>query len=164
MYLIEHQTYFDREGLYHDNAMTDYDDNPRRFGFLSRAALQLCKDIGFIPDVVHAHDWQTALLPAYLKLWHWNDRLLGNAASVLTIHNIAHQGIYPKSNIPYLGLGWHNFTEDKFESYDRINFFKGGIYFADCVTTVSPTYAREITTPFGGFGLGTLSCIAGIQL
>jgi starch synthase len=153
VYFIEHQAYFDREGLYHDNAMSDYDDNPRRYGFLSRAALQLCKDIGFRPDIVHAHDWQTALTPAYLKLWHWNDRLLGGAASVLTIHNIAHQGIYPNSHMGYLGLGWHNFTEDKFESYDRINFLKGGIHFADGITTVSPTYAREITTPFGGFGL-----------
>ncbi|MBN1309496.1 MAG: glycogen synthase GlgA [Chitinispirillaceae bacterium] len=165
--LIEHRRYFDREGLYHDAAMHDYDDNPRRFGFLSRAALQLCKDTGFKPAVVHAHDWQTALVPAYLKLWHWNDRLLGNTASVLTIHNVAYQGVYPKSHLPYLGLGWHNFTSDKFESYDRISFLKGGIYYADCITTVSPTHAREITTPSGGFGLAPYlsargSCFKGI--
>jgi starch synthase len=153
VYFIEHQLYFNREGLYHDNAMHDYDDNPRRFGFLSRAALQLCKDLDFKPDVVNSHDWQTALTPAYLKLWHWNDRHLGGASSVLTIHNIAYQGSYPKSHLSYLGLGWHNFTAEKFESYDRINFLKGGIYYADCVTTVSPTFAREVTTPFGGFGL-----------
>ncbi|MBN1578017.1 MAG: glycogen synthase GlgA [Chitinispirillaceae bacterium] len=167
VYLIEHQLYFNREGLYHDTAMHDYDDNPRRFGFLSRAALQLCKDIGFKPAIVHAHDWQTALVPAYLKLWHWNDRLLGSAASVLTIHNVAYQGVYPKSHLPYLGLGWHNFTSDKFESYDRINFLKSGINYADCITTVSPNYAREITTPFGGFGLAPFlsargSCFKGI--
>lgn len=153
VYFIEHHLYFDREGIYHDNSMHDYDDNPRRFGFLSRAALQLCKDIGFNPDIVHAHDWQTALVTAYLKLWHWNDRQLGSAASVLTMHNIAHQGIYPKMNMTYLGLGWHNFTENKFESFDQVNFLKGGIYFADCITTVSPTFAREIIVPHGGFGL-----------
>ncbi len=153
VYFIEHQLYFDRDGLYHDNDMNDFDDNPRRFGFLSRAALQLCRDIGFGPDIVHAHDWQTALTPAYLKLWHWNDRLLGSAASMLTIHNIAYQGCYPKSHMTYLGLGWDNFTPEKFESYDRINFLKGGIHYADFITTVSPTFAREITTPFGGFGL-----------
>lgn len=153
VYFIEHHLYFSRDGIYHDTAMHDYDDNPRRFGFLSRAALQLCKDINFTPDIVHAHDWQTALIPAYLKLWHWNDRQLGQAASVLTMHNIAHQGVYPKEHLPYLGLGWHNFTADKFESFDRINFLKGGIFYADGITTVSPTFAREITTPFGGFGL-----------
>lgn len=153
VYFIEHELYFNREGLYHGAAMNDYDDNPRRFGFFARAALQLCKDIGFKPHVVHVHDWQTALTAAYLKLWHWNDRTLGAAASVLTIHNIAYQGSYPKHHLPYLGLGWNNFTEDKFESYDQINFLKGGIYYADFVTTVSPTFAREITTPSGGFGL-----------
>jgi starch synthase len=153
VYLIEHHLFFNREGLYHDDAMRDYDDNPRRFGFLSRAALQLCKDIGFTPDIIHAHDWQTALVPAYLKLWHWNDRLLGSVASVLTIHNISHQGVYPKMHLPYLGLGWHNFTSEKFESYDQINLLKGGVFYADGITTVSPTHAREITTPFGGFGL-----------
>jgi starch synthase len=153
VYFIEHQLYFDRDGIYHDNAMHDYDDNPRRFGFLSRAALQLCKDIGFKPDIVHAHDWQTALIPAYLKLWHWNDRELGAAASVLTMHNVAHQGVYPKCHMPYLGLGWDNFTPDKFESFDQIHFLKGGIHYADFITTVSPTFAREIMTPQGGFGL-----------
>ena len=167
VYLIEHHLFFSRDGLYHDDDMSDFSDNPKRFGFLTRAALQLCKDIDFKPDIVHAHDWQTALAPAYLKLWHWNDRQLGRAASVLTIHNIAYQGVYPKSHLPYLGLGWHNFTSDKFESFDRINFLKGGIHYADCVTTVSPTFAREVTTPFGGFGLAPYlsvrgSCFKGI--
>lgn len=153
VYLIEHDLFFKREGLYHDNSMKDYDDNPRRFGFLCRSALQLCKDIGFTPDIAHVHDWQSALVPAYLKLWHWNDRHLGQCASVLTIHNIAYQGVYPKSHMNYLGIGWHNFTPDKFESHDQINYLKGGIYYADAVTTVSPSFARETTTAHGGFGL-----------
>jgi starch synthase len=153
VYFIEHELYFNRWGLYHDASMKDYEDNPMRFGFLSRAALQLCKDINFKPDIVHANDWQTALCPAYLKIWHWNDPILGGAASVLTLHNIAYQGIYPKSNLDYLGLGWHNFTPEKFETYDRINFLKGGIHYADKITAVSPSFAHEIVQPNSGFGL-----------
>jgi starch synthase len=153
VYFIEHEHFFNRWGLYHDVSMHDYDDNPMRFGFLSRAALQLCKDLKFKPHIVHANDWQTALCPAYLKIWHWNDPILGSAASVLTLHNIAYQGIYSKSNMDYLGLGWHNFTEEKFESYDKINFLKGGIYYADKITAVSPTFAHDIVQPGGGFGL-----------
>ncbi len=153
VYLIEHNLYFNREGIYHDNSMHDYLDNPRRFAFLSRAALQLCIDTRFRPDIVHANDWQTSLAPAYLKAWHWNDAMLGRAASVFTIHNLAYQGVYAHDNWAYLGLGDRNFTEKKFESFGRINMLKGGIYYADAVNTVSPAYARETTTPDGGFGL-----------
>jgi starch synthase len=153
VYLIDHQIYFNRDGFYHNNEMHDYDDNPDRFGFFSRAALQLCKDISFNADIIHANDWQTALIPAYLKTWHWNDPILGSAASILTIHNVAYQGIYSKNHIDYLGLGWENFTEEKFESYDKINMLKAGIYYADAVTTVSSTFANEILAPHGGFGL-----------
>lgn len=153
VYFIEHNLYFDRPGIYHDHAMNDYSDNPKRFAFLCRAALQLCIDTGFSPDVVHAHDWQASLCPAYQKIWHWNDPRLGKSASVLTIHNIAYQGVYPRDSFPYMGLGVQNFTEKKFESYGRVNMLKGGIHFADAVNTVSPAYARETTTPHGGFGL-----------
>lgn len=153
VYFIDNTRYFEREGLYHDDLMNDYQDNPCRFGFLSRAALQLCIDRGFKPDVVHVHDWQAALAPAYLKTWHWDHPMLSETASVLTIHNAAYQGVYPKSHYEYLGLGWNNFHADAFESFDRINFLKGGIYFADLVNTVSPGYAREISRPHAMFGL-----------
>ncbi len=129
--------------------MNDYPDNPRRFAFLSRAALQLCMDTGFAPDIVHANDWQTALAAAYLKVWHWNDRSLGKTASVLTVHNLAYQGVYGLEHWKYMGLGDGSFTQDKFESYGRINMLKGGISFADMINTVIPTYARETTTPEG---------------
>ena len=151
--LIEHDLYFDRPGLYHDAAMNDYVDNPRRFAFLSRAALQYCFDCKFRPDIIHAHDWQAALAPAYMKVWFWNAPQLADAASVLTIHNVAYQGAYPASHWPYIGLGDENFTEKKFESWNGINILKGGIHFADVVNTVSEGHAREITTPHGGFGL-----------
>lgn len=153
VFFLEHHGFFTREGMYHDGWMHDYDDNPRRFGFLSRAALQYCMDAGFAPDIVHCNDWQTALAPAYLKSWFWNHPSLGRAASVLTLHNIAYQGVYPGDHYGYLGLGAQNFTPDKFESFGKIHFVKGGIHFADAVNTVSPTHAREITSPYGGFGM-----------
>jgi starch synthase len=153
VYCIDHELYFHRDGLYHNKLMHDYDDNPVRFGFFSRAALQLCKDIGFTPDIIHVNDWQTSLIPAYLKTWHWNDPVLGKAATLLTLHNVAYQGIYSKHHMDYLGLGWHNFTDDKMESYDRLNLLKAGIYYSDAITTVSPSFAKEITSPHGGFGL-----------
>ena len=153
VYFIEFANYFDRSGMYHDGDMNDYQDNPRRFGFLARAGLQLCRDINFKPDIVHVHDWQTALAAAYLKIWDWSDPLLGGAASVLTIHNIAYQGVYNAAHYNYLGLQAGNFTADKFEDYGRINFLKGGIVYADMVNTVSPSYANETRTPELGYGL-----------
>jgi len=152
-YFIESNKYFDRYALYHDADFNDYQDNPRRFGFFTRAALQLCRDMRFVPDIVHVHDWQTALAPAYLKIWHHDDPILRKAASVLTIHNIAYQGVYNAAHYNYLGLGWENFTPDKFEDHRQINFLKGGIYYADVVNTVSPTYAQETLHPGFAHGL-----------
>jgi starch synthase len=153
VYFIENDRYFQRDGLYHDAAFNDFNDNPARFGFLTRAGLQLCHDMNFAPNIVHVHDWQTALGAAYLKIWHWNDPVLGGAASVLTIHNIAYQGKYDAGVYNYLGLGWGNFTADKFEDFGGTNFLKGGIVYADMVNTVSPTYAAETRTPALGYGL-----------
>ncbi len=153
VYFIESGKYFDRDGLYHDADFNDFGDNPRRFAFLTRAALQLCKDIGFVPDIVHAHDWQAALVAPYLKVWHWNDPVLGNAASVLTIHNIGYQGVYGAEHYDYIGLQWGNFTGDKLEDHGRINFLKGGIVYADMVNTVSPTYADETRTQEYAYGM-----------
>jgi len=153
VYFIEFNKYFNREGLYHDSNFNDYLDNPRRFAFLSRAGLQLCKDMGFKPDIIHTHDWQSALACAYQKIWHWNDPVLGQAASILTIHNIGYQGKYPVEHYTYTGLQLDNFTSDKFEDHGDMNLLKGGIHYADFVTTVSPKYARETRTPEGGQGL-----------
>ena len=152
-YFIEFDRYFGRSGLYHDEQTVDYRDNARRFAFLTRAGLQLCIDSQFAADVVHVHDWPTAAGPAYLKVWHWDDAVLGQAAGVLTIHNIGYQGIYGAEHYDYFGLQWSNFTPDKFEDHGQINLLKGGIHYADLVTTVSPTYAGETRTPEGGMGL-----------
>lgn len=153
VYFIDARKYFDRYGLYHDADYHDYLDNARRFGFFTRAALQLCRDLSFSPHIVHAHDWQSALAPAYLKIWHWDDAILGRAASLLTIHNIAYQGVYSSSDYDYLGLQWENFSPQKFEDHGKVNFLKGGIHYADMVNTVSPNYARETRTPQYAFGL-----------
>ncbi len=153
VYFIESLKYFERYGLYHDADFNDYQDNARRFGFFCQATLQLCRDMNFAPDIVHVHDWQTAAASAYLKIWHWADPVLGSAASLLTIHNVAYQGVYNAADYNYLGLQWGNFTADKFEDHGRINLLKGGIHYADMVNTVSPTYANETRTPIGGFGL-----------
>ena len=153
VYFVESDKYFGRSGFYHDADLNDYLDSARRFGFLSQAALQVCKDINFHPDIVHTHDWQTAAAAAYLKDWYSHDTQLGKAASVLTIHNIAYQGIYDSESMPYLGFGWENFTPDKFESHGKLNLLKGGIAYADMVNTVSPSYARETKTPQYGCGM-----------
>ncbi|MBE9524202.1 MAG: glycogen/starch synthase, partial [Chloroflexi bacterium] len=152
-YFIESQNYFARDGIYHDTEFRDFSDNPRRFAFFTRAALQFAKDIGFAPDIVHAHDWQTALATAYLKIWHWDDEVLGDSASYLTIHNIGYQGVYHAKDLNYIGLQQKNFVEDKFEDHGRINFLKGGIFYADGLNTVSPTYALETRTPELAHGL-----------
>lgn len=153
VYFIESGKYFAREGIYHDSKMKDYQDNPQRYAFFTRAALQLCRDMWFSPDIVHCHDWQTALASAYLKVWHWNDPVLGHAASMLTIHNIGYQGVYSSDSYEYIGLRQRNFTSDKLEDHGRINFLKGGITYADIVNTVSPTYAKETRTPEYAHGM-----------
>ncbi|MEN8172089.1 MAG: glycogen synthase GlgA [Chloroflexota bacterium] len=152
-YFIEAHKYFARDGVYHDADFQDYGDNPRRFAFFTRAALQFTKDIGFTPDIVHAHDWQTALASAYIKIWHWNDPVLGAAASYLTIHNIGYQGVYDFKDYAYTGLQSVNFVPDKFEDHGSMNFLKGGIYYADGLNTVSPKYALETRTPEMAHGL-----------
>ncbi len=152
-YFIEFNEYFQRNGIYHNENFEDYGDNARRFSFLSNAALKLCREINFKPDIVHCHDWQTAPAAAYLKIWYANDKLLKDAASMLTIHNIGHQGVYGGEHYDYTGLGWDNFTQDKFEDYGRTNFLKGGIHYADMVNTVSPKYAWETRHTDLGSGL-----------
>jgi starch synthase len=152
-YFIDYQQYYFREGLYHNLAMQDYPDNPKRFAFLSQAALYLCKTLQMKIDIVHVHDWQTSPALAYLKTHHWNDAMLGGAAGVLTIHNIGYQGKYPRDNYAYLGFREEDFNQYVFEDYGGINLLKGGIHFADLVNTVSPTYANETMTSEHSHGM-----------
>ncbi len=152
IYLIEHKNYFDRPNLYGDSG-SDYGDNAERFAFFSRACLQLAKALHFAPDVVHCHDWQTALIPIFLKAFEADHPQLWSAASVLTLHNVGYQGVFPKDDLFHSQLGWQHFTPSGLEFHDQLNYLKGGIHYADKLNTVSPTYAQEIQTPAQGCGL-----------
>lgn len=153
VYFIEYDHYFARTGLYNDSSNNDYADNAARFAFFSRASLQLLMDMNFKPDVIHAHDWQTAPVCAYVKTWGWGGSGIDKAATVLTIHNIGYQGVYPADVYKYAGFSEWDFRSDIFEDHGRVNFLKAGIHYADMVTTVSPTYARETLDGSQSYGL-----------
>ncbi len=152
VYFVNHEGYFGRAGLYQGQGQ-DFPDNAERFSFFCRAALEACKAMEFRPDVIHVHDWQTSLIPVYLKTLYAGDSFFQHSASVLTIHNNAYQGIFPKEWLASTGLSWNEFTMDKLEFYDQLNFLKGGIVYADAITTVSPTYASQIQNAYE-FGRG----------
>ncbi len=159
-YFIEFNKYFGRpiwrqHGLYDDcGTHQEYQDNAYRFSFFCRAALQVAKDMNFRPDVVHVHDWQTSLIPYYLK--HDGDPFFEKTKSLLTLHNLPYQGRFGSDVVPYAKIDWRDFNAGAFEDYGRINLLKGGIRFADKLNTVSPNYAREILTPEYGAGLDFL--------
>jgi starch synthase len=150
VYLLEENSLFDRGGVYNDSH-GDFGDNLARFTVLSRGALELCRSLGFTPDVVHVHDWPTSLVPVFLDTTEAHD--LGRVASVLTIHNLGYQGWFDKSELYQTGLGWNVFHPRSLEAHDRINLLKGGIYHSTMVATVSPRYAHEIQTRDGGEAL-----------
>ena len=153
VYFIENAKYFDRPGIYRAN-FGDYEDNDERFIFFSRAVLEGAKFIGFKPDVIHCHDWQTGLVPAYLRTLYRIDSFFAKTASVFTIHNIAYQGMFPKETLLKAGFSWLDFTPEKLEFYGGVNFMKSALVFSDLITTVSPTYASEIQhRPEFGHGL-----------
>jgi starch synthase len=148
--LVDCPDLFDRDALY-GVGNNDYVDNARRFAMLVRAALEFAARRGK-PSVVHAHDWQAGLAPVYLKTMYASHPVLGGTASILTIHNLAYQGLFEPDWLPRLDLPWSLLTLDRLEYWGRISFLKGGINDADLITTVSPQYAREIQTPELGFG------------
>lgn len=150
-FFVEAPYFFDREGLYNDHG-TDYLDNHKRFAVLALAALGAAQTV-FPCDILHCHDWQAALVPVYKMDQQHSNPLLKNTRTILTIHNLGYQGRFHRTQFPELGLNWGWFTPDKLEYYGDVNFLKGGMVTADWLTTVSPTYAREIQTPEGGFGL-----------
>lgn len=153
-YLVDAPEFFDRDGLYSSGGV-DYWDNFTRFAALCHAGLGVARRL-FRPDIIHCHDWQAALLPVYLKQYFANDPTFTGVKTVFTIHNMGYQGIFSKDRLWWLGLPEWLFREDLLEFYGNINLLKGGIVYADYVTTVSPTYAREIQTPEHGFGLDGL--------
>ena len=150
VHLIRADRYFDREHLYGPPA-GDYPDNAERFVFFCRAALEVLR--AYPVDIVHAHDWQAALAVVFLKTQAERYPEIAAAKTLLTIHNLGFQGLFPQSDWSLLNLDHGYFTPQFMEFYGKINFLKGGLIFADKLTTVSPTYAQEIMTPEQGFGL-----------
>jgi starch synthase len=151
IYFLEYHRYFDRAHLY-GTATEAYPDNLERFAFLSRGALELCKAIAWIPDVIHVHDWQTALVPVYVDTVEWSQPLHG-AATVYTIHNLAYQGVFDGNAMGVTGLGHEHYNSREFEHLGTLNLTKAAVAHSTMVSTVSPTYTREIQTPAYGFGL-----------
>ncbi len=151
IYLVEQEDYFDRPELY-GTADGDYPDNAARFGFFCRAVLDFLRQGPFRPEVLHLNDWQTALVSVLLRTELADDPDLGRLGTLLTIHNLGYQGLFPPSELATLGLGPEFFAIDQLEYYGRISLLKGGIRHADLLNTVSATYCREIQTPEMGLG------------
>lgn len=164
-YFIDYPPFFERDGLY-GTALGDYHDNAERFAMFSRAVLEAVKVLG-AGDVLHCHDWQTALVPILLKTLYVGDPAFDKVPCIFTIHNLGYQGLFQPEILPLLMLPWDLFVMSKMEFYGKVNFLKGAIEAADFITTVSRRYAQEIQTAEFGFGLeGVLrarsSTIAGI--
>lgn len=159
-YFIKNDKFYDRDELYTDSKTgKDYEDNYLRFILLNKAVLETIKYLNWRPDIFHVHDWQAGLIPAYLKHEYSDEKLFEKSKSVLTIHNLAYQGTFKGDLFKYLDLPENLFyAAAPFEFYEKVNFLKGAISFADKITTVSPNYAKEIQSKEYGCGLdGVLS-------
>ncbi len=152
VYFLQQDTFFNRPELYGENGQ-DYKDNSQRFTFFSRGVLEAVKVLGLKPDVIHANDWQTGLIPVYIKTLYRDDPDVGRIATLFTVHNLAYQGLFWHWDMPLTGLSWDLYNWTELEFYGKINFLKGGLVFADCLNTVSKTYAGEIQTEEFGCGL-----------
>lgn len=152
VYFISKDIYFNRPELYR-TAHADYQDNAERFTFFSRAIVELCVALDFSPEIVHCNDWQTGLVPFYLRMLHSEGTPLAHTKSVFTVHNLGYQGVFWHWDMRFIGLGWDVFTPDGLEFWGKINFLKAGLVYSDIITTVSKTYSREIQTPEYGHGL-----------
>jgi starch synthase len=151
-FLVECPYFFDREGLYQEKG-EDYPDNAERFAAFSFAALELAKRLATPPDIIHCHDWQTALVPIYLRNLYQDDDFFRNTSVVFTVHNVCYQGLFQADILPQISVPAGLFTVDFLEYYGKVNLLKGGIVFSDSITTVSRKYAEEIQTPEFGCGL-----------
>jgi starch synthase len=155
VYLIDQPHYFDRHGVYGNNG-TDFDDNCSRFVFFNRAVLEAIRGLGLKADLIHCNDWQTGLIPVYLKTLYQRVDGLPPLGSLFTVHNLAYLGLFWHWDMILTGLDWRLFNWRQLEYHGRLSFMKAGLVFADMLSTVSPTYAREIQTPTFGSGLDGL--------
>ena len=149
---IKNDEYFNRDGLY-GTETGDYPDNLERFKFYCEKTLEIIKKINFKPHIIHCNDWQTGLIPVFLKFKLNSDEFYKDIKTVFTIHNLAYQGLFEKEKFPLLGLDQSLFSIDGLEFYGKINILKGALLFSDVLITVSPTYSKEIQTPEFGCGL-----------
>lgn len=155
VYFIDHELAFGRDGVYGTPAETDFHDNPYRFSILCHGAFQLCRKLNWIPDIMHCHDWSACPTLVFLKhIYRYQE--FKKTAGVLTIHNLGYQGQYSKESFASFGIDWNLYYGAGFEHHGGINLLQAGISSADMITTVSPTYANEIQTVEGGFGLDGL--------
>lgn len=153
VYFIGCDEYFDRKDLYQKDGV-DYEDNAERFSLFSRSVLELCKMIGFQPDNIHCNDWQTGLIPVYLKTLYADDSFFSNTSTLFTIHNLAYQGNFVAENaISASGLPWDVYSYDKCEFWGKFSFIKAGLVYSDVLSTVSDKYSKEIQTTEFGCGL-----------
>lgn len=155
VYFIDYEAFFGRKGLY-DEEGKGYEDNDNRFLFFSKAVMQLAKKLRFKPDVIHTNDWHTAAIPILLNTTYAMDPDFEGTGTLLSIHNLQHQGKFYKGAMDVLGVGWEHFNAHELEEYDGINLLKGGIVHADAINAVSKKYAQEIRTPEFGWGLDGL--------
>jgi starch synthase len=150
-YFVQNDYYFNRAGIYGEGG--DYGDNARRYALFCAAALRALPRVAASPLLLHAHDWHTALAPAYLRTAFGGAPYYDDVRAVLSVHNAGFQGHFPAGTVPDVGLPWSAYTHHAFEWYGRLNLLKGGLAYADAAATVSPTHARELRTAAGGFGL-----------
>jgi starch synthase len=155
VYFLDHQALYGRDGIYGGRGESGFADNLQRFALLSRGAFQLCGSLDWFPDVMHAHDWPAAMVPVCLYDRE-RESEFSSTGSMLTIHNLGHQGVFPKEDFKHLPVSRNLYSSAGFESPDGLNLLQAGIHNADILTTVSPTYAEEIQTPAFGFGLDAL--------
>lgn len=151
VYFVDHP-YYQREAFY-GNASGDFPDNDRRFILFQRAVFETLKALSLKPDVIHCHDWQTGLIPVYLKNVYSSESFFSKTKSVFTIHNLGYQGNFPPDSLPATGLGWEHFRMERLEFYGKVSFLKGALLDADIVTTVSERYSQEIQSKEFGCGM-----------
>ncbi|MDR1445419.1 MAG: glycogen synthase [Treponema sp.] len=153
IFFVDHEKFFGRDGIYGTPSEPDFLDNPRRFSFFCRSVFQLCRKLRWEPDILHAHDWPSALVPVFLKFGEKFFPGFNNTKSVLTIHNLGYQGIYSKDNYWFTSLNWDVFGAAGFEDWNMMNLLKAGICCAGKLNTVSRRYAEETKTQAQGFRL-----------
>lgn len=155
LYFLGNDKYFSGNRIYNDRAEDGHQKNGERFIFLSRAGIELCTYLDWIPDVIHCHDWMTGLVPVYLKTTE-KDTQMGSVPVVLTIHNMEHQGIFNKKMLEFAGLSEELYVPEALEYMESINMLKGGLIYATKLTTVSERYAWEIIETEMGCGLNSI--------